>query len=59
MVVGIPPARLLKQTTSVQKHTILRIKGSGCDLKTITEQDFSGLYLEQLLPLLNQDNMSP
>ena len=41
-----------------RKRTILRIKGSGCDLRTITEQDFSGLYLEELLPLLDLDNMS-
>ncbi|WP_342600632.1 class II aldolase/adducin family protein [Psychrobacillus sp. FSL H8-0483] len=41
-----------------RRRTILRIKGSGCDLKTITEQDFSGLYLEELLPLLELENMS-
>ncbi|MEK4485111.1 class II aldolase/adducin family protein [Psychrobacillus sp. FSL H8-0484] len=41
-----------------RRRTILRIKGSGCDLKTITEQDFSGLYLEELLPLLELDSMS-
>nr|WP_255367780.1 class II aldolase/adducin family protein [Psychrobacillus sp. OK032] len=41
-----------------RKRTVLRIKGSGCDLRTITEQDFSGLYLQELLPLINLDSMS-
>lgn len=41
-----------------KKRTVLRIKGSGCDLKTITEKDFSGLYLDELLPLLHLDSMS-
>lgn len=41
-----------------RKRTILRIKGSGCDLRTITELDFSGLYLEELLPLIDLDTMS-
>ena len=55
---GNTSSKIIETDHLGQKHTILRIKGSGCDLKSITEQDFSGLYLEQLLPLLDQDNMS-
>lgn len=40
------------------KRMVLRIKGSGADLKTIGEDGFSGLYLEELLPLLKKDVMS-
>lgn len=40
------------------KKTVLRIKGSGADLKTIGEDGFSGLYLEELLPLINEEVMS-
>lgn len=40
------------------RNTVLRIKGSGSDLKTIDKDGFSGLYLEELLPLLNVEAMS-
>lgn len=37
---------------------ILWVKGSGSDLATCTEASFSGLYLEDVLPLLERERMS-
>ncbi len=39
-------------------NTVLRIKGSGTDLKTIGEDGFSGVYLDEVLPLKNKDVMT-
>lgn len=40
------------------RNIVLRIKGSGTDLKTIGEDGFSGVYLEEILPLLDKDKMT-
>jgi len=37
---------------------ILWVKGSGSDLATVTEASFTGLYLEDVLPLLEREHMS-
>src|SRR2546422_1366150 len=37
---------------------ILWVKGSGSDLATCTEASFTGLYLDDLLPLLERERMS-
>ena len=37
---------------------ILWVKGSGSDLATVTEVSFTGLYLEDVLPLLERERMS-
>ena len=37
---------------------ILRVKGSGSDLKSCQPSDFSPLLLEDILPALNRDQMS-
>jgi rhamnulose-1-phosphate aldolase/alcohol dehydrogenase len=37
---------------------ILWVKGSGSDLATVTEASFTGLYLEDVLPLLERERMS-
>ena len=37
---------------------VLWVKGSGSDLATCTEKSFSGLYLDDLLPLLERERMS-
>ncbi len=37
---------------------VLRIKGSGTDLRTIAEDGFPGLYLDELLPLRRRERMS-
>ncbi|HEV2580418.1 MAG TPA: bifunctional rhamnulose-1-phosphate aldolase/short-chain dehydrogenase, partial [Ktedonobacteraceae bacterium] len=37
---------------------ILWVKGSGSDLATVTEASFTGLYLEDVLPLRERERMS-
>ncbi len=37
---------------------VMRIKGSGTDLRTITADGFPGLHLDQLRPLRQRDSMS-
>jgi rhamnulose-1-phosphate aldolase/alcohol dehydrogenase len=41
-----------------RERRVLRIKGSGADLRTVTAADFPGLYLDDLLPLRERDQMS-
>ncbi|MBI4562231.1 MAG: class II aldolase/adducin family protein, partial [Candidatus Rokubacteria bacterium] len=36
---------------------VLRVKGSGSDLKSITRKDFPGVRLEEILALLERDEM--
>src|SRR5437763_11091160 len=37
---------------------ILWVKGSGSDLATVTEDSFTGLYMDDILPLLERERMS-
>ena len=37
---------------------VLWVKGSGSDLATVTEASFTGLYLDDLLPLVERERMS-
>ena len=37
---------------------VLWVKGSGSDLATVTEASFTGLYLDDVLPLLERERMS-
>jgi len=37
---------------------ILWVKGSGSDLASVTEDSFTGLYLDDMLPLLERERMS-
>jgi rhamnose utilization protein RhaD (predicted bifunctional aldolase and dehydrogenase) len=41
-----------------RERTVLRIKGSGTDLKTIGLNGFPGLYLDELLPLRDRAAMT-
>lgn len=41
-----------------RERDVLRVKGSGTDLKTISEDGFPGLYLDELLPLREREAMS-
>ena len=41
-----------------RERDVLRVKGSGTDLKTIGADGFPGLYLDELLPLRERDAMS-
>lgn len=40
-----------------RERTVLRIKGSGADLKAVTAKNFSGLYLDLLEPLRERAEM--
>src|SRR5215216_6159962 len=37
---------------------VLRVKGSGSDLKAVTPKDFPGVRMDDLLPLLERNDMS-
>jgi rhamnulose-1-phosphate aldolase/alcohol dehydrogenase len=37
---------------------VLRVKGSGSDLKAVSRRDFPGVRLDDVLPLLERDDMS-
>jgi len=37
---------------------VLRVKGSGSDLKSIARKDFPGIWMDDLLPLLARDEMT-
>src|SRR5438552_5919164 len=41
-----------------RRARILWVKGSGSDLATVTEASFTGLFLEDVLPLLERERMS-
>ncbi len=41
-----------------RERTVLRIKASGADLATARPEDFTGLYLDELLPLRERQEMS-
>src|SRR6266513_822112 len=41
-----------------RSRRILWVKGSGSDLATVTEASFTGLYLDDVLPLLDRERMS-
>src|SRR5256884_716984 len=42
----------------IRPARILWVKGSGSDLATVTEGSFTGLYLDDVLPLLERERMS-
>src|SRR5829696_9837438 len=37
---------------------VLRVKGSGSDLKAVTRRDFPGVRMEDVLPLMEREAMS-
>src|SRR5437870_1569943 len=37
---------------------VLRVKGSGSDLKAVTRRDFPGVRMDDVLPLLQREQMS-
>src|SRR5213595_4099557 len=41
-----------------RRARILWVKGSGSDLASVTEASFTGLYMEDVLPLLDRERMS-
>lgn len=41
-----------------RERRVLRVKGSGTDLKSIDRSGFTGLYLDDILPLRDREDMS-
>lgn len=41
-----------------RERRVLRVKGSGTDLKTVDRSGFPGVYLDDVLPLLDREAMS-
>src|SRR5213595_3576992 len=41
-----------------RRAQVLWVKGSGSDLATCTETSFTGLYLDDITPLLERERMS-
>lgn len=41
-----------------RQSRILWVKGSGSDLATVTEASFTGLYMDDILPLIERERMS-
>ncbi|MGH2389705.1 MAG: bifunctional aldolase/short-chain dehydrogenase [Chloroflexota bacterium] len=41
-----------------RRRAVLWVKGSGSDLATVTEASFAGVYMEDMLPLLERERMS-
>src|SRR5579872_2456220 len=55
---GNTSTKLLERDQRGRERRVLRIKGSGSDLATATAADFPGLWLEELLPLREREEMS-
>ena len=41
-----------------RRRAVLWVKGSGSDLATVTEASFAGVYMDDILPLLERERMS-
>ena len=41
-----------------RRTQVLRVKGSGSDLKVVTPRDFPGVRMDDVLPLMGRDDMS-
>jgi len=48
---GNTSTKLLERDQLGRERRVLRIKGSGSDLATVTASDFPGLWLDELVPL--------
>ena len=54
---GNTSSKMIETDPWGRERTVLRIKGSGADLKAVTAKNFSGLYLDLLAPLLARAEM--
>lgn len=54
---GNTSAKTVETDFRGRKVRVLRVKGSGSDLKTIAPRDFPALYLDDLDPLYEKDGM--
>jgi len=55
---GNTSSKIVETAPSGEVRTVLRVKGSGSDLRTVTMNDFPGLYLDDLLKLRDRASMS-
>src|SRR5258707_1111755 len=55
---GNTSTKLVERDHLGGERRVIRIKGSGSDLATITAPDFPGLWLDDLLPLRERDAMT-
>jgi rhamnose utilization protein RhaD (predicted bifunctional aldolase and dehydrogenase)/NAD(P)-dependent dehydrogenase (short-subunit alcohol dehydrogenase family) len=55
---GNTSTKLVERDHLGREQRVIRIKGSGSDLATITAADFPGLWLDDLLPLRERDAMT-
>ena len=56
--VATPLPRPTRSIFAVVHARVLWVKGSGSDLASVTEASFTGLYLDDVLPLLERERMS-
>jgi rhamnose utilization protein RhaD (predicted bifunctional aldolase and dehydrogenase) len=54
---GNTSSKLIERDAVGRERDVLRIKGSGTDLRTIGADGFPGLYLDELLPLRERDEL--
>lgn len=55
---GNTSAKLKMQDHLGRARDVLWVKGSGSDVATITEQGFAGLYMDEILPLVERGEMN-
>jgi rhamnose utilization protein RhaD (predicted bifunctional aldolase and dehydrogenase)/NAD(P)-dependent dehydrogenase (short-subunit alcohol dehydrogenase family) len=55
---GNTSTKLVEADHLGRERRVIRIKGSGSDLATVTAADFPGLWLDDLLPLREREAMS-
>jgi rhamnose utilization protein RhaD (predicted bifunctional aldolase and dehydrogenase) len=55
---GNTSSKLIERDHLGRERTVLRIKASGADLATAGPEDFTGVYLDELLPLRERAEMS-
>src|SRR5476649_270504 len=55
---GNTSSKILERDHLGRERWVLRIKGSGSDLATIEARQFSGVWLEDVLPLRDRDALS-
>ncbi|MBI4607446.1 MAG: bifunctional rhamnulose-1-phosphate aldolase/short-chain dehydrogenase [Candidatus Rokubacteria bacterium] len=54
---GNTSIKVVERDFAGREVRVLRVKGSGSDLKTITRKDFPGVRMDDLLALLERDEM--
>jgi len=55
---GNTSAKAWERDYQGRRARVLWVKGSGSDLATVTDRSFTGLYLDDVLPLLERERMS-